>query len=409
MDIILTQYGRKKLSQGDLQIKYYRFFDDEVNYQTQASELFTASVVAEPTGSVDPVLLYLASGTFTRTTSGSYYNGSTSSIAWAAPDVLRYEDRGDGNGALALLEGSRTNIFQNTQWFDAGSWLKTQTNVITDVAVSPDGTTTADLAEPTTTVGRFVDSIPEATIGNDVTGSVSFFLRSPDGSGSLPYNIRTVDRAGTITSHPLTASEVWNRYSVVWSTNSGSTSVSAGAGTNDTGQQNNMLVWGAQWEAGAFPTSYIVNSGSSQTATRGTDILSFPTASHQSAIDEIATTGVEFDFFPLYSSDEISSLTASPIFFNWLGSNYFALLTTKTLRAVEGGVSRISTAALTWGREQKITIRVQPTSGTITVSGTTTGNGTYAGTAFSWPTGSMNVSPSTNPIFGRISDLRRIT
>jgi hypothetical protein len=32
MDIILTQHGRKKLAEGKLQVKYYRFFDDEIDY-----------------------------------------------------------------------------------------------------------------------------------------------------------------------------------------------------------------------------------------------------------------------------------------------------------------------------------------------------------------------------------------
>lgn len=33
MEITLTQHGRKLLSQGKLIVKYYRFFDDEIDYQ----------------------------------------------------------------------------------------------------------------------------------------------------------------------------------------------------------------------------------------------------------------------------------------------------------------------------------------------------------------------------------------
>jgi hypothetical protein len=33
MEIILTEYGRKKLAEGKLIVKYYRFFDDEVDYK----------------------------------------------------------------------------------------------------------------------------------------------------------------------------------------------------------------------------------------------------------------------------------------------------------------------------------------------------------------------------------------
>jgi hypothetical protein len=42
MEISLTQYGREKLSQGKLIVKYYRFFDDEVNYKI--SEYYSGSV-----------------------------------------------------------------------------------------------------------------------------------------------------------------------------------------------------------------------------------------------------------------------------------------------------------------------------------------------------------------------------
>lgn len=34
LKLILTDYGRKKLSEGNLKIKYYSFFDDEVDYGT---------------------------------------------------------------------------------------------------------------------------------------------------------------------------------------------------------------------------------------------------------------------------------------------------------------------------------------------------------------------------------------
>lgn len=33
MEIILTQHGRKLLNKGKLIAKYYKFFDDEVDYQ----------------------------------------------------------------------------------------------------------------------------------------------------------------------------------------------------------------------------------------------------------------------------------------------------------------------------------------------------------------------------------------
>lgn len=37
VDFILTQHGRKLLTQGKLKVKYWRAFDDEVDYQTVIS------------------------------------------------------------------------------------------------------------------------------------------------------------------------------------------------------------------------------------------------------------------------------------------------------------------------------------------------------------------------------------
>lgn len=37
VDIILTQYGRKKLSEGKLIVKFYKFFDDDCDYQNLPS------------------------------------------------------------------------------------------------------------------------------------------------------------------------------------------------------------------------------------------------------------------------------------------------------------------------------------------------------------------------------------
>ena len=52
LKIVLTDYGRKKLSMGGLDIKYYTFADDEVNYNNgdvetviEVAEILSASLV----------------------------------------------------------------------------------------------------------------------------------------------------------------------------------------------------------------------------------------------------------------------------------------------------------------------------------------------------------------------------
>ena len=47
MDVILTQHGRKKLSEGKLIVKYYKFSDPEVDYVPKMYYSGTAPVSTE--------------------------------------------------------------------------------------------------------------------------------------------------------------------------------------------------------------------------------------------------------------------------------------------------------------------------------------------------------------------------
>ncbi len=66
LKIILTEYGREKLSQGDLKVKYYTFFDDEIDY-------LVSSGMAVSGAEVPPVYIpvYALSG-FNETGAGAY-------------------------------------------------------------------------------------------------------------------------------------------------------------------------------------------------------------------------------------------------------------------------------------------------------------------------------------------------
>lgn len=44
LSIILTEYGREKLSKGELVVKYYTFFDDEVDYEVGCGLSVSSSV-----------------------------------------------------------------------------------------------------------------------------------------------------------------------------------------------------------------------------------------------------------------------------------------------------------------------------------------------------------------------------
>jgi hypothetical protein len=57
MSITLTDEGRKKLSTGQLQMKFYRFFDDEVDYQTPFEGAAAAAVIP-PDPPIDGAVIF---------------------------------------------------------------------------------------------------------------------------------------------------------------------------------------------------------------------------------------------------------------------------------------------------------------------------------------------------------------
>lgn len=98
MDIILTQEGRRLLSQGNLQVKYYRFFDDEVDYQIETS---SESDIGSIPSNTSPVSI-----------AGTIGIGDSISITpgvWTGTPLLTYTLRRDG-----VAVGSLTNVSEAT-------------------------------------------------------------------------------------------------------------------------------------------------------------------------------------------------------------------------------------------------------------------------------------------------------
>ncbi len=77
MAILLTQYGRKLLSQGNLKVKYYRFMDENVDYQTPiSSPVITGSIDVAPSNVSAPVITGLFSLGETLSTTDGIWSGT---------------------------------------------------------------------------------------------------------------------------------------------------------------------------------------------------------------------------------------------------------------------------------------------------------------------------------------------
>ena len=230
--------------------------------------------------------------TFTRSTGGGRFNAQ-GQYEWVGPDEPRIDyDPLTGECLGLLVEEKRTNLLLRSSKFDNAYWDKSNTFVTPNATLAPDGSLTADLlmSVDSSGVNVFVharryfpaddlqktfsiyvkQSSTHAYVGiSDVSGSVFVFDMS---NGVFISDMSSLDGYGS----ELTAMGFWriwvtstqsaNGYYGVIPCNAAGSEFYAPDGTEQ------VYVWGAQLEAGAFPTSYIPTEGAQ--VTRAADIAS---------------------------------------------------------------------------------------------------------------------------------------
>jgi hypothetical protein len=177
-----------------------------------------------------------------------------------------------------LIEKVRTNVALYSEQFDDAYWVKTNTTVVANSGIAPDGTTTAELVYPTTTgSNRLLEKSFSISASTPYTGT--WYLKASglswvavdhiDGNVGAWFNLST-GTIGTITSG-CTASIVsfgngWYRCRVS-RTSAGGTGyhdIRLVDGDNVTSVTANgtdgVLVWGAQLETGDIATDYIATT-----------------------------------------------------------------------------------------------------------------------------------------------------
>lgn len=259
---------------------------------------------------MQPLFLYRPMGgqvgasspTFTRATAATYVNSGVN-VASAANGELR-----NGHYAYAstqgryylstLLEGARTNLCTKSQEFGDAAWSATRASVSANAATAPDGTLTADkLVEDSTAANTHnlqrtsnivvVDATKYATTifakaaerswirlreGVGVTADAYFNL----GTGA----VGTVAGTGTPTARIEPLGNGWYRCDLMWTSSGTAAQIRIDLATGDGGASYNgdgvsgVYLWGADMEAGAFPSSYIPTTTAA--VTRNADVLSYP-------------------------------------------------------------------------------------------------------------------------------------
>jgi hypothetical protein len=233
--------------------------------------------------------------TFTRASSGTRVNSSgiiesvTSNLPRFDYDPVTLAPKG------LLIEEQRTNLLTYSSEFDNAAWVKgAGVTVTTNAITAPDNTTTADkfnysgaaltpsqtIASTTTTytVSAYVKSsntsfcrLRIAAVGGSATVSGPYFNIATGVVSSA--GVATAD-FGSFLPSITSVGNGWYRISVTFTVLSVLTSITYGivaAQTSDgaSAAGDELYAWGAQLEAGAFPTSYIPTT--SATVTRAAD------------------------------------------------------------------------------------------------------------------------------------------
>lgn len=239
------------------------------------------------------------SALLTVTNSGGTYRDSSGHIQAASSNAPRFSYIGGRQGLL--IEEERTNLLSRSEDFGA-TWSKGYCVITDDDATSPRGTATADKMTDNAAGGsrtvslqmsRTVDTLSQYTLSCFAkAGSVDYlylvprFFSSVSSSAYAYFNVST----GTVGSVHADLDDAgiedygngWYRCWMVFTTHSSDTSgyyrlglASAdGVSTVTADGSNYLWVWGAQFEKGAVPSSYIYNASYIGGQTRTADDVS---------------------------------------------------------------------------------------------------------------------------------------
>jgi hypothetical protein len=324
--------------------------------------------------------------TFTRASSGTFV-GSDGVLQTAVTDAPRFDHNPTTGESLGLLvEEQRTNLLLRSEEFDNASWTKARASITANQIAAPNGETTADkLVEDTTASNsHFVQQSYSSTSG---TYTFSVYVKAAertqayiglsDGATALvggvaDFSAGTIGAGGggswtNVSTRIIPLANGWYRCSVTATQGAGTVVIpqifiATGGAISYTGNgSSGIYLWGAQLEAGAFPTSYIPTTAAATRSASVADVI------NQAIANNIRTLYLEFRS-PASGTRGVASLNDNT------ANERVNVLTSGTdprLVVVDGGVEQanVDGGTVTANQRTRIAVRINENDFAISING----------------------------------------